>query len=515
MNISQTISELLAAGKTDEEIISELQRKGLSAGSAGKFLERAKTGTTATTTAPAPSVGAPRLAATAGAFDPQLRHPNEQPLFIVGVIFSTLVWLLLAVSIVGIFYGVIGAAFALMAHALFLANVKGNGVRVSERQFPDLDARCRRAAQSLGLAEAPDVYLMQAGGALNAFATKLLSRKFMIIYSDLADECEDPRQLDFVIGHEMGHLAAGHLKWNAFLWPFMLLPWLGAAYMRAREYTSDRCGFAFVGDVEPSMRGLVVLAAGGKHATRADLNAFMEQRLETGRFFPAVLELVSTHPFLCKRVAALQELHQPGTVAPVSRNPLAYPLAPVFGLMAAGPAGGLGGMLVMVAVVGMIAAIAIPSLLRARVSANESATLGDIRTVISAQATYASENHGYYESDPSCLGDPSKCMPGYKGPPLLEAPIATGTKSGYVRQMYAGRAFAAGSARPAGVSPTSTDGFAIVARPAVAGRTGVRAFCGDASGVICAGAGSTGSELVERLGEEPWIRCSSSCMPLQ
>ena len=42
-------------------------------------------------------------------------------------------------------------------------------------------------------------------------------------------------------------------------------------------------------------------------------------------------------------------------------------------------------LLIVVAIIGIIAAIAIPSLLRARVSANESATIGDIRTVISAE----------------------------------------------------------------------------------------------------------------------------------
>ena len=43
-------------------------------------------------------------------------------------------------------------------------------------------------------------------------------------------------------------------------------------------------------------------------------------------------------------------------------------------------------LLIVVAIIGIIAAIAIPSLLRARVSANEAATIGDIRTVISAEA---------------------------------------------------------------------------------------------------------------------------------
>ena len=54
-------------------------------------------------------------------------------------------------------------------------------------------------------------------------------------------------------------------------------------------------------------------------------------------------------------------------------------------------------LLIVVAIIGIIAAIAIPSLLRARVSANESATIGDIRTVISAQAAYQSANGGWYD----------------------------------------------------------------------------------------------------------------------
>ena len=56
-------------------------------------------------------------------------------------------------------------------------------------------------------------------------------------------------------------------------------------------------------------------------------------------------------------------------------------------------------LLIVVAIIGIIAAIAIPSLLRARVSANESATIGDIRTVISAQAAYQSANGGFYALD--------------------------------------------------------------------------------------------------------------------
>jgi len=135
--------------------------------------------------------------------------------------------------------------------------------------------------------------------------------------------------------------------------------------------------------------------------------------------------------------------------------------------------------------IGMIAAIAIPSLLRARVSANEAATIGDIRTVISAEAAYQSANGGLYEGRLECLAEPSRCLPGYTGPSFLDQTVASlQVKSGYRRHFEVSeqREVPAGTQK---VSPTSVGGYAYVAVPANQGQTGVRAFCGDATGNIC------------------------------
>jgi Zn-dependent protease with chaperone function len=304
-------------------------------------------------------------------FDPRLRSPKERPLFVAGVILSSIAWLVLLITVVGALYGLFILAFVLIAHALFLAHVRGNGVRVSPKQLPDLYERCKAIAGKLGLEDLPEVYLLQAGGTLNAFATKLLSRRFVIIYSDLADHCEDPRQLDFVIGHEMGHLAAGHLRWQAFLLPFMLVPWFGPAYSRAREYTCDRAGLEVCSGLDPALRGLAVLAAGGKHAQKVDLQAFMDQRGESGTFWMSILELSSSHPFLCKRVAALVEFTTPGSIVSIPRNIFAYPLAPFLGFAAAG--GQAGSVLVIFAVIGMMAAVAIPNFVKLQQRAMEAA----------------------------------------------------------------------------------------------------------------------------------------------
>ena len=143
-------------------------------------------------------------------------------------------------------------------------------------------------------------------------------------------------------------------------------------------------------------------------------------------------------------------------------------------------------LLIVVAIIGIIAAIAIPSLLRARVSANESATIGDIRTVISAQAAYASANAGLYERNFSCLVSPTDCIPNYlaTSPTFVDSQLAALTaKSGYNRT-------ADGADTPAGIntatqSASSTGSYSYLASPISLGQTGVRGFGGDSSGVLC------------------------------
>jgi len=145
-------------------------------------------------------------------------------------------------------------------------------------------------------------------------------------------------------------------------------------------------------------------------------------------------------------------------------------------------------LLIVVAIIGIIAAIAIPSLLRARISANEAATIGDIRTVISAQAAYQSANAGLYASDMTCLVQPvngATCIPSYptNGPTFVDSAIAaTVAKSGYNRSFVPGPAPAP---LPAGAGASSTGVYTYEATPVVAGQTGVRGFGGDSSGVVC------------------------------
>src|SRR5687768_8700042 len=130
-------------------------------------------------------------------------------------------------------------------------------------------------------------------------------------------------------------------------------------------------------------------------------------------------------------------------------------------------------LLIVVAIIGIIAAIAIPSLLRARVSANESATLGDIRTLISAQAAYQSPNGGFYDGSLDCLTQPSVgCIPSYpaNAPTFLYSQLASQqSKSGYNRSFTGG---AVPAPLPASSSGSSVSVYSYDATPVNVGQTG-------------------------------------------
>jgi type IV pilus assembly protein PilA len=145
-------------------------------------------------------------------------------------------------------------------------------------------------------------------------------------------------------------------------------------------------------------------------------------------------------------------------------------------------------LLIVVAIIGIIAAIAIPGLLRARMSGNEASAIGSVRTMSSAQATYAS----------SCGGggyDISAAGTGLITPPVAGAPafipgdlagaLGAVPKSGYLFLNGPGPAGVAVLAVDicASAVATSTQ-FFLAARPQTLGTTGTRFFGTNESGQI-------------------------------
>jgi type IV pilus assembly protein PilA len=133
-------------------------------------------------------------------------------------------------------------------------------------------------------------------------------------------------------------------------------------------------------------------------------------------------------------------------------------------------------LLIVVAIIGIIAAIAVPALLRARMTGNETSAIASIRAINTAQVSYSAGcSAGFYATT----------YPGLA--PLYLSPDLTGgglipLKSGYRYTLGPGRGSNPGPNDCAG-RPT-TDGYYATIRPLTAGITGSRGFATNSSGAI-------------------------------
>jgi prepilin-type N-terminal cleavage/methylation domain-containing protein len=134
-------------------------------------------------------------------------------------------------------------------------------------------------------------------------------------------------------------------------------------------------------------------------------------------------------------------------------------------------------LLIVVAIILIIAAIAIPNLLRSRLAANESSAVGSVRTINTAQVTFAATypSVGFATPLSALTGSAATCATTNGATStnacLLDSVLGAGTKSGYT--------FAIG-----GTSGTPIVTYTVNSDPVVRGQTGQRSFFSDQSGVI-------------------------------
>lgn len=283
-------------------------------------------------------------------------HPRERSLGGVLLVLGVLVWLGLIVGTVGVILAALLAGFVayVFAQSALVAHVRGQGVALSAEQFPDLHAQFKECCDKLGLPEAPEAYVLQAGGVLNAFAAQFLGRRFVVLLSGVVDAMQaHPDGLRFYIGHELGHLKRGHAVGDLLRLPVLWLPLVGGAYARAKETTCDLHGLACSSSGESAARALAALSAGPQRWQQMDMRAYARQAGLGAGFWMSFHELTSGYPWLTKRVArVLGDAPLPG------RHPAAYVLA-LF-VPYAGRLGGGFGLLITVYLVGVLAAVAIP-----------------------------------------------------------------------------------------------------------------------------------------------------------
>ena len=137
-------------------------------------------------------------------------------------------------------------------------------------------------------------------------------------------------------------------------------------------------------------------------------------------------------------------------------------------------------LLIVVAIIGIIAAIAIPGLVRARISGNEAWAIGSLRAIGSAQGTFAAScADGKYAGGLDVLGTGPSGGSAFLSPDLAQLPSVT--KSGYTVSMTGS---SVSSATPACNGATNlASGFHAWADP-IAVTTGTRHFFINTTGTV-------------------------------
>jgi Zn-dependent protease with chaperone function len=298
-----------------------------------------------------------------------LVYPRERSLGAITLVLGVLIWLGLIVGTVGIALVIagVGAILTLFVHSALIAHLKGNAVEISTEQFPDLYAQFVECCRRLDIATPPQAYILNGNGMLNAFATKFLRTRYVVLTSDIVDAMQGNAEgLRFYIGHELGHLRMKHMSKQLLRWPVLWLPLLGAAYSRARESTCDRHGLACSGSGAAAVRALSVLSAGRARWRTLNVASYIRQTEHSRGFWMSFHELIAGYPWLTKRAARMT-----GDSATPARSPLAYLLA-IF-IPFGGRLGGGFSFLIMVYIIGVSAAVAIPAYqdytIRAKMSA--------------------------------------------------------------------------------------------------------------------------------------------------
>lgn len=151
---------------------------------------------------------------------------------------------------------------------------------------------------------------------LNAYTFGMDSPKAIVLYSSLF-KIMDRDEIQFILGHEMGHVTLGHTWLNTLVGGMAGIPSsLGAAaimelafrwWNRACEYSADRAGVLACGNPNKAISALVKLEAGSFALTQAGMQAAM-QHIDTDDedIMHNLEEMMGSHPMVAKRITQIR-----------------------------------------------------------------------------------------------------------------------------------------------------------------------------------------------------------------
>lgn len=248
----------------------------------------------------------------------EFRHPKEFLYLAICMVIGALVWATLIVCSAGtaLLFLLPIALLLWISEKFFQVSIYGNSVRVNNDQYKEINDLTQSLSQQLRLKKTPEMFIVNSNGAVNAFAMKFLSRKYVLLYSTMVDLlwCDKTQnKLRTIIAHELAHHAAGHVNFwiNLLTKPARFIPFLGGAYRRSCELTADRIAAELVGNEADVMAALITIVSGSSRLiAQTSQQSFLNQEHDVPSFFGFLKEILSSHPRMTRRIIALNKFHQ-------------------------------------------------------------------------------------------------------------------------------------------------------------------------------------------------------------
>lgn len=215
------------------------------------------------------------------------------PILIAATVVATMGFALLGWLIAGIFY------FSRMKKAR--AALRGSALRVDQTQLPTIHEQTRDLCARLGIAEAPEVYIIE-DNQQNAFALKHGAKSYVVLIDDIihgAMNTGNEKVLTFILSHELAHHALGHTGWLRRIVSTSYKP-----LARLDEFSCDAVARALTGEAAAAKDALALLLIGPHLFRSIDRAALDQQALEVAADkYSAKAEHTLSHPLLLRRYA--------------------------------------------------------------------------------------------------------------------------------------------------------------------------------------------------------------------
>ncbi len=237
----------------------------------------------------------------------RLRSPGETSWLIIAflLVFSLAFWLFEFSVPLFLLLLTLQLGYVLVMQRQFM----GNALLVTQSQFADIYQIAEENSKMLNINQ-PKIFIEQ-NPFINAYAIGF-KEPYSIVLTSALVESFTRDELDFVIGHEMGHIKFKHSRTLSLISPLgndiPILTILYGPWQRKAEYTADRVGLLLAEKIRPAIKAMIKMSVGDKLSKVVNFDEIVKQ-IEKGRkgIISGIGEFLLTHPYLTNRIQSLAE----------------------------------------------------------------------------------------------------------------------------------------------------------------------------------------------------------------